>query len=75
MDQKKADLLCVGDGICFIYNHCLKQHSVKTKHCTRHQDYGASMEITQFANSKVSMLAGYLRIFLNAMFLQCKSYF
>lgn len=54
--RKYVDLLCVGDGIYFIYNHWLKQHSVKTKHCPRHKDYGASMEITQFANSKVSML-------------------
>lgn len=44
--EKNADLLCVGDSIYFIYNHCLKQHHIKTKHCTRHHGYGASKEIT-----------------------------
>lgn len=44
--DKKCDLLCVGDSIYVIYNHSSKQHSVKAKHCTRHYDYGTSVEIT-----------------------------
>lgn len=33
------------------------------------------MEIMQFANNKVSVLAGYLRIFVSMLFLQSQSWF
>lgn len=64
-------IYCIFDSICFMFNHCLKSCSIKTKHCT---DSGI-MEIMKFASSKVSVLAGYLRIFVNVLLLHCKSWF
>lgn len=64
--DKNTDLLYFY-GIYFIFNHCLKQCSIKAKHCTDSGIMVQIMEIMQFASSKVFVLAGYLRIFVSVL--------